>query len=390
MYLINCYIKLLILESAKFHKTIFNRCRRLAIILILFFVYLLPQTLKSQAIIPTFEDSIQSKNQLISYPIVFFLPETNLGFGGAGVFTFRFRDETPSSNPSQLQFLAAYTLNKQTLLSFPFELYRKNNLWKFKGELSYYNYVYNFYGVGINSRKEDQESFTTRYPRFRLDVQKHIGSSFLGLRYRFDSHNMIQKGELLSSNSYLGSDGGIYSGLGIIYQWDTRDILYGPSKGAFVQLETFFNSKVFGSNFEYQRYSIDAAKYLTVNSKSVFAFNFVTSTMQGGVPFYDMLFFGRPTQMRGYQDRRFIDRNLLLIQSEYRFIIYKRFQGVGFAASGTVGNQYMDIFSNPYRLTYGFGLRFVANKKDQVKFRLDYGRTINEGGAIYLTTNEAF
>ncbi len=376
--------------SANIHKTYIIAWVRVTFGLILYFVYICPQTLLSQKVVQPIADSIQKNNQFLGYPIAFFLPETNFGFGGAGVYTFRFKDEKPTSNPSQIQFLAAYTLNKQTLLSFPFELYRKNNLWKFKGELSYYNYVYNFYGIGINSLEENGEKFTISYPRFRIDVQRLMGSSFLGLRYRFDHHKMLQKDALLSNLNYLGSDGGTYSGVGIIYQWDTRDILYGPTRGVFIQLESFFNSKFLGSDFEYQRYSIDASSYTSVSKKSVIAINFVMATMQRDVPFYDMMYFGRPTQMRGYQDRRFIDKNLLLIQSEYRFPIYKRIQGVGFAASGTVGALYKDIFSNPYKFTYGFGLRFVVNKKDQIKLRLDYGRTLNEGGAIYLTTNEAF
>lgn len=335
-------------------------------------------------------DSVTLKNQLVSYPIVFFLPETNWGLGGAGIFTFRFKNESLTSNPSQFQFLAAYTLNKQVLLAFPFEFYIKNNLWKIKGEMAYYKYVYNFYGLGINSQFNDREKFTISYPRFRIDVQKRIGSAFIGLRYRMDNHNLLDRGDLLGSGNYTGSDGGLYSGLGFIYQWDTRDVLYSPSKGSFVQLETFFNSKYLGSDFDYQRYSLDAAKYFNVGSKNIWALNLVLGTMHGNVPFYDMMYFGRPTQMRGYQDRRFIDKNMVILQSEYRFPLYKRLQGVGFVATGTVGSQFKEIFSHPYKLTYGMGLRFVVNKKDQVRLRLDYGFTVNEGGAFYLTSNEAF
>lgn len=36
------------------------------------------------------EDTIK-RNQLLAYPIVFFLPETKWGFGAAGLYNFRFK-----------------------------------------------------------------------------------------------------------------------------------------------------------------------------------------------------------------------------------------------------------------------------------------------------------
>ena len=78
------------------------------------------------------------------------------------------------------------------------------------------------------------------------------------------------------------------------------------------------------------------------------------------------------------------------MQGEYRFPIYKWLQGVSFLSGGTVSTVYSDIFKNDYKMSFGAGLRFVLNKKDRVRLRLDYGRTINEGGALYITINDAF
>jgi len=85
------------------------------------------------------------KNQLVAYPVVYFLPETRWGFGFAGLYNFRFKGEPPASNPSLIQFTASYTQRKQILLTIPVELYWNNNTWKLKGEFSYFRYLYNFY-----------------------------------------------------------------------------------------------------------------------------------------------------------------------------------------------------------------------------------------------------
>lgn len=335
-------------------------------------------------------DTTKIKNQLIAYPVVFYLPETRWGFGGAGLYNFRFKGESSTSNPSQVQFVLSFTQNKQVIVTFPFELYLQENLWKLKGELSYYRYLYKFYGVGLSSKVEDKEFFFANYPRFRADILRRFDKVFAGVRFRFDQMSITEKDSLLQSGNYIGNNGGTISGIGIVAQWDTRDYIYNPTKGHYMETEIFINGNIVGSDFNYQRYSLDFAKYFSLGTNHTLATQLTTATIQGDPIFYDLLFFGSPKLMRGYQDRRFIDKNMLVLQTEYRFPIYKRLQGVTFVSSGSVSDQYLDLFSNPYKWSYGAGLRFVLNKKDRIRLRLDYGLTTNEGGAFYITVNEAF
>ena len=91
----------------------------------------------SQFNISSDSDTTKIKNQILAYPVVFYLPETRWGFGAAGLYNFRFSDVPSESNPSQIQLIASYTQNKQLILVMPFELFRKNNTWKIKGEMTY-------------------------------------------------------------------------------------------------------------------------------------------------------------------------------------------------------------------------------------------------------------
>lgn len=335
------------------------------------------------------EDTLR-KNQLLAYPIIFYLPETRWGFGAAGLFNFRFKNESANSNPSQVQFATSLTQNKQIILTFPFELYFNENIWKIKGEISYYKYLYKFYGIGVDSKYSDIEFFQARYPRIRLDILKRFDKVFTGIRFRFDDLNIIEKGELLSSGPHTGKNGGASSGLGFLVQWDTRDYIYNPSKGLYMESEVFFNGQFVGSDFNYQRYSLDLSGYFRIADDHTAALQLYNASIQGDPIFYDMLFFGSPKILRGYQDRRFKDKNILVLQSEYRFPLYRRLQGVTFLSFGTVADEYRKLYTNPYKYSYGAGLRFVLNKKDRIRLRLDYGLTKDEGGAMYLTVNEAF
>src|SRR4051794_19451230 len=81
---------------------------------------------------------------LLPLPLLYYTPETRLGYGVAATATFRFKSDTshqgyPSQvRPSQVTVGAAYTQNKQLLFYIPFQLFYKNNLYFANGELGYY------------------------------------------------------------------------------------------------------------------------------------------------------------------------------------------------------------------------------------------------------------
>ncbi|MBK9733724.1 MAG: BamA/TamA family outer membrane protein [Saprospiraceae bacterium] len=337
-------------------------------------------------------DTLKPRNQLLAYPIIFYLPETNWGFGAAGFYSFRFKGESTKSNPSQIQFSVNYTLNKQIILSFPFELYTDNNHWKFKGELGYYRYQYYFFGIGNETKKVNRESFQANYPRLRLDVLRKWNNMFFGLRYRFDQFDIakIKEAGLLEKILLNKPKGGTLSGLGLVIQLDTRDFIYNPTKGHYIDSELFVNDSWTASDYNYLRLSIDAAKYVRLANEHTLAFHMYSANITGNPLFYDLPFFGSPKLVRGYIDRRFIDKNILVLQTEYRYPIYKRFQGVAFFASGNVASTFSHLIKTGFKSSFGLGFRFTLNKTDRVRLRVDYGRTLHEGGSFYVTINDAF
>jgi outer membrane protein assembly factor BamA len=335
-------------------------------------------------------DSVQ--NQFVAYPIVFYLPETKWGAGAAGFYNFRFRGEAATSNPSLIQFSFSYTQNKQVIVTIPMEWYLGNNLWKFDGEISYFKYQYNFYGIGDETTLENRETFRAEYPRFRMDVLRRFKRWFGGVRYRFDAMQFadFRAEGLLEKGNYTGKFGGTISGAGLVLQLDTRNRIYHPTRGVFMEWEGYVNRPGIGSDFSYSRYSADMSAYFGIDKEHVVAVQCSTATIHGEPIFYDMLYFGSPRIMRGYQDRRFIDKNMLLLQAEYRFPIFGRIQGAAFYSAGAVAGTYGMLFQKTWQQSFGGGLRIILNKKDRLRLRVDYGRTLHEGGAFYLTVNDAF
>ncbi|MBO0930264.1 hypothetical protein [Fibrella aquatilis] len=85
-------------------------------------------------------DTTASKRScLLPLPVVYYTPETRLGYGVAATATFRFRGDTAwKVRPSQVTFGAVYTQYRQWLFYLPFQVFYKNNLYIAKGELVYY------------------------------------------------------------------------------------------------------------------------------------------------------------------------------------------------------------------------------------------------------------
>ena len=134
-------------------------------------------------------DSLEFKNSII--PIAFFLPETSLGLGITGISTFRKSSSSPELRPSQFIYSVVYTLRKQLLIFLPYEIYLKNQHIRIKGELGYYRFFYNYFGIGSESRSEDLETYNVNFPRadftyvYTWDKKFYIGGGF-----KFDQYDI--------------------------------------------------------------------------------------------------------------------------------------------------------------------------------------------------------
>ncbi len=211
---------------------------------------------------PQWKDSLDQKPfNLVLLPFVAFTPETSWIFGGAGSLSFRFKGEPKESHPSQLLLGAAYTLNKQVLSYLNYQVYHRNEQFKWYGELGYYLYSYPFYGIGNDIPEENKETYEAIYPRVRINALYLLRSKLYGgIRYWMDDFSIRERKKegLLEQGNVPGESGGLLSGLGLVFNYDSRDNIFFPSSGQFVELVFFQNTSFLGSDFDYTKYSLDA------------------------------------------------------------------------------------------------------------------------------------
>ncbi|MBA3666019.1 MAG: hypothetical protein H0W61_17715, partial [Bacteroidetes bacterium] len=159
-------------------------------------------------------DSGKKNYSISGFPIVFYTPETRFGFGAVSILAFRFKGDSLKSKPSQVQFGFAYTQNKQVLFYLPFRLYHDRENYICYGELGYYRYFYNFYGIGNQQQSDFKETYGVNFPRLRLNLLKKLKRNFYtGLKYWFENFKITSLDSVgqLSKSEITGSKGGTTS-----------------------------------------------------------------------------------------------------------------------------------------------------------------------------------
>ncbi len=337
-------------------------------------------------------DSSKQKNyKLIVLPIVAFTPETNWIFGAASNLSFRMKGESRESRPSQILAGGAYTLKKQILSYLNYQLFFRREQYKLYGELGYYRYTYPYFGVG-NEMENELENYEALYPRIRINALYLIRPKLYGgLRYWMDNFKITdtQEDGLLETTAVTGATGGLLSGLGLVFNYENRDNIFSPSKGSYAELVLFNNSKIMGSDFSFTKYTLDVSTYISNKWRQTLALNFYSEFTFGEVPFNQMALLGGTKRMRGYIEGRFRDKQMLILQAEYRIPLIWRFGAVVFAGTGRVGEKVDGLSLSGLHYNYGGGIRFMLDEKEKLNLRLDVG--VGEGNVgFYLTFGEAF
>lgn len=334
-------------------------------------------------------DSIRAR-KVYGVPSIYFTPETNWAFGAAGFAYFNLGKDS-LTRPSSVRFSAAYTLNKQVLAYLPFQLFlQKNNYWLY-GELAFYRYPYFFRGIGNDYAENTFERYDAQFPRFRLTALRKLHKDiYTGPRYWFQNTDMISvaPNKILDTAGVTGARGGINSGIGWVVNYDSRNKIFNPSKGYYIQFETLFNTSVLGSSFNYETYTADLRAYLPIK-KHVLAFNLYNEFHYGDVPFNKMAQIGGSTYLRGYQLGWFRDKKMSSFQTEFRSAYWTVFSFNVFAGAAVVGDEIRDLSLRHLRPAGGFGFRFLVDPKQRLNFRGDIA--FRPGGyEIYFTVGEAF
>lgn len=351
------------------------------------------QTVENETVDPP-KPKMRSVKGLIPAPVLYYTPDTRIGFGASllGYFRLRSYTDTTYTRLSLARLVVDYTLNKQTDQWLYWNIFTREERLMLRGELRHRIYTDRFYGIGNDTRREDRELYDYNLVSAKIAVLKNVGfRSFLGpdLQYTEYYDVQLEEGSQLRSKQIPGYQKGRNIGLGAIFLIDHRNNTAYPSRGFYLELSGYHFGKTFGSDFRYNNINFEFNRYYGLGNDRVLATNTMLRLNKGEVPVQRLATAGGDKILRGYARNRFHDDHFAGTQAEYRFPLFWRLGAVAFAGIGDVFDKPSDISFSTVKYSVGTGLRYAIRPEQKLNSRLDvgYGR---EGFNIYLMIGEAF
>lgn len=337
-------------------------------------------------------DTGQFKSELSAYPYVYYTPETKFAFGVGGIFIFYTKKEENLS-PSKITLGGYYSTTGQYKITLNNVFYFNQDNMYLSMPIEYGYFVDRFWGVGNNT----PDSQTTGYTQttFSTTLTFQIPPTLFEANRTgilFDYYNTTiedkKENELLINDAVIGSNGGSSFGIGGDLIWDSRDNIFFPNSGGYQYFKTIFHPGL--GDFNYALFQLDVRQYYAFKKNHVIAGNFFYEGTSGDAPFNKLPALGGQNRMRGFFQGRYRDNNFMALQLEYRQYFYKRFGFVAFGGMGDVADEIMSFRSRDLKYSYGGGLRFLFNKKQNVNLRMDFGFGSGGNSGIYFGIEEAF
>ncbi|MEP0367538.1 MAG: BamA/TamA family outer membrane protein [Cyclobacteriaceae bacterium] len=334
------------------------------------------------------QENEKSKTKILIFPVFFYTPETNFGLGMTSIFYFREQD-ADSSKTSSIPSAFIYTFEDQIIISNPFDIFLKDGKYRLKGELGFFKYPYQFYGIGPDVSLDKFENYSATFLRFNsLFLKKFNENSYTGPAISYDEYFdvSIEDGGLLDSNKPTGIETGRLIGVGAGLIVDHRDNQFSPSNGTYLESRYIRYINLIG-DYGFHDFYVDGRKYFEVRNDMVLATQVFHQTVLGNAPFYNLALLGGSSKMRGYYRGAYRDNHFTCFQFDMRKYIFKRFLIAGFGGIGAVGSR-ADDYKNILP-SAGIGLRYEIDPKERIRIRVDYAFGKNTSG-FYININEAF
>ena len=336
-------------------------------------------------------DKVYRVMQYSPAPIISYSTETSWVFGLAKFNAFDLNKKDTISKPSSVSEVVGFSFEGQMYLdvSANFHWNENKNIGEFTFALE--KFPRQFWGVG-NEINQDTSALVTKSflklsPTFKRMV---LPNFYIGINYTY--YNVFDINYTLDSirhaDVYRGYDGGLNSGFGLLLTYDSRDNIYNAGKGMYIQFESEYYAKIFGSKFVFNRYKFDIRKYHPVG-KFTFAYQMVTESNFGDVPVYSNAMMGGSYRMRGYYKGQYRDNVIIDGQFEIRRHLFWLLGATAFVSIGQVAPTYADFNKDNFRMAAGGGLRLMVDKVHKTNLRFDMGFGQNTY-AFFFGFSEAF
>ena len=318
----------------------------------------------------------------------------------AGFYT----SNTEDANISNILAVVKYTANNQVIIPVVANIWTKENRYNVVTDWHFEQFPQETYGLGGFTKSSEGYDINYDYLRLYQTLLKTVATDFyIGFGYDFDYFWNIREinpppgGDTTDFEKYGLTPKSISSGIVLNVLYDGRRNSISPQQGYFANLIVRPNFSLLGSDANWTSLILDLRKYLNfpTGSKNILAcWSYDWLTLSGKPPYLNLPTTAGDTYNnlgRGYIQGRYRGKNLVYLESEYRF---------GITSNGLIGGV---VFANAQSFSeennnrfevispgWGAGIRIRLNKFSKTNLCLDYGFGTNGSRGIFANLGEVF
>jgi len=174
--------------------------------------------------------------------------------------------------------------------------------------------------------------------------------------------------------------------LQVIVNWDSRNTIFTPTKGMNTGIQFSYNATWLGGDENFYTLNPYFLGYFPVSKKVFSGWRFDSQFMFGDAPYYALPY----VQLRGVPALQYQSNNTMLVETQWNFVVYKRWKVDVFTGMGKAFTDFNKFGSATLVYNYGFGFRYLLADKFGMDVGLDFAWSNKQEFAFYLIIGSAW
>lgn len=325
-------------------------------------------------------------------PVIGYSEETALQYGG--MLLLFFKPDFEGGKTSSIDLAFFYTTKSQLEAYIIPRYYFFHDRIQGTMEATVDKWIGSFYGIGNNPDIDDGWGYDRKAYYLKNTLQTNLGLPEIlnNFMYGMSVHAEYSK---ISFNDYSGdldkpdTDGRYRTGVGYRLAHDSRDNTNWASHGFYAHWDHMFFTDAIG-DYSFTKQELDLRAYTYLFWKTSLAVAALWQRCDGDVPF-DML--AGPDgirRFRGVKDHFFRDNQALILQTEFRKVLFWRLAGTIFFEGGKAGNYFSDLMREKWHQSIGFGGELALNMSERLYARGDISWVDYKNIGLTIRIRQAF
>jgi hypothetical protein len=317
-----------------------------------------------------------NKKGFLLVPSIITEPAVGYGVLGAAIY-FHSSYSAKKGPPSMSGVLGGGTQNG-TWMAGAFHVgYWKRDRIRYMGALARTNINIGYYGSGYIESLED-ESVNLNMDAWLLlqQIKFRVAETnfFIGGRYLlFDTYNTFEIP--VDIPEFEGTEfSSTLSEATAVLDYDSRNNVFSPNKGFFIELSGTYSDTWMGSDGLYGKIDTKMIGYFPANDKLMIGIRHESTYSLGDIPFY-----ARPiVVLRGAPLMKYQNNNTTVMEAEVNWNVYKRWNLVGFTGIGNAFSDFESFDKGKSISSVGTGFRYLMARKFGLQMGMDFAKSTDD------------